>query len=54
MVKTTAKLGKPVPKSGQYKNPGGRETTLVKGKTAPPTSKQGQKFTLIDPTKHKK
>ena len=53
MAKTTVKPGKAVPKSGQYKVPGGKETTLVEGKPAPPTPKPGQHFTLVDPTKHK-
>ncbi len=54
MAKTTVKPGQPVPKSGQYTNPGGKETTLVKGKPAPPTAQPGQKHVLVDPTKHKK
>jgi hypothetical protein len=54
MAKTTVKPGAPVPKSGQYKVPGGNETTLVKGKPAPPTPKPGQKHALVDPTKHKR
>ena len=54
MRKITVKPGEIVPKSGQYTNPGGKETTLVKGNPAPPTQKPGQNFTLIDPTKHKK
>jgi hypothetical protein len=53
MAKTTVKPGKSVPKSGQYKTPGREETTLVKGKTAPPTPKPGQKHTLVDKTKHR-
>jgi hypothetical protein len=48
------KPGERVPKSGQYSNPGGKETTLVKGNPAPPTKKPGQQYILIDPTKHKK
>jgi len=52
--KTTVKPGESVPKSGQYKTPGANETTLVKGKPAPPTKKPGQVHTLVDPTKHKK
>ena len=54
MAKTSVKPGQPVPKSGQYKTPGREETTLVKGKPAPPTPAKGQKHTLVDPTKHKK
>ncbi|MDR0676075.1 MAG: hypothetical protein LBF97_08485 [Elusimicrobiota bacterium] len=54
MAKIKIKPGESVPKSGQYRTPNGTETTLVKGKPAPPTPKPGQKHTLIDPTKHKK
>jgi hypothetical protein len=54
MAKTTVKPGQTVPKSGQYKTPGSEETTLGKGKPAPPTPQKGQKHTLVDPTKHKK
>jgi hypothetical protein len=53
IAKTTVKPGEIVPKSGQYTNPGGKETTLVRGKPAPPTAKPGQTHTLIDLTKHK-
>jgi len=45
--------GEQVKISGQYHVPGGGETTLVKGTTAPPTPKPGQSHTLVDPTKHK-
>lgn len=45
--------GQPVPISGQYHIPGGKEVTLVKGKPAPPTKKADQKFALVDKTKHK-
>jgi hypothetical protein len=54
MAKKTIKPGQTVPESGQYSTPGREETTLVKGKKAPPTPKKGQKHTLVDPTKHKK
>jgi len=50
---TKVKPGQTVPVSGQYKTPGRAETTLVKGKQAPPTSKPGQSHTLVDKTKHK-
>jgi len=46
--------GEKVPQSGQYVTQEGTEVTLVKGKRVPPTSKPGQSFTLVDPTKHKK
>jgi hypothetical protein len=52
--KTTVKPGQPVLASEQYKTPGREETTLVKGKPAPPTPKKGQEHTLVDKTKHKK
>jgi hypothetical protein len=54
MQKKTVKPGETIQISGQYKNPGGKEVTLVKGNTAPPTKKAGQKFVLVDKTKHKK
>lgn len=50
---TKVKPGEKVPVSGQYKKPGGGETTLVKGKPAPPTPKPGQSHVLVDKTKHK-
>jgi hypothetical protein len=53
MAKTTVRPGEKVPQSGQYKTPGMKETTLVKGATAPPTPKPGQVHTLVDKTKHK-
>jgi len=53
MAKTTVRPGETVPESGQYKTPGRNETTLVKGKPAPPTPMPGQKHTLVDRTKHK-
>ena len=56
---TNIKPGQPTPKSGQYEITGprgghtGKEVTLPKGHTAPPTPKPGQSFTLVDPTKNK-
>lgn len=58
--KPTYSSGSKVPKSGQYEIIGpqggatGNEITGVKGKNFPPTPKKGQKFVLVDPTKHKK
>lgn len=45
--------------SGQYEITGprggctGQERTVVKGKTLPPTPETGQRYKLVDPTKHK-
>jgi len=53
------KPGNPAPKSGQYEEVGprgghtGKEVTLPKGHTAPPTTKPGNSYTLVDPTKNK-
>jgi hypothetical protein len=52
--------GNKAPKSGQYGvfGPRGgnkdREVTIKKGGTLPPTQEPGQKYKLVDPTKHKK
>ena len=52
------KPGNNVPKSGQYELTGvhgghlGKEATLVKNETVPPTPKPGQSYTLVDPTKN--
>ena len=53
------KPGTTTPKSGQYEERGprgghGPETTAVKGKPLPPTSKPNSTWVLVDPTKHKK
>ncbi len=41
--------------SGQYKNiKTGREVTVTKGEPFPPTPEKGQKYILVDRTKHKK
>lgn len=41
-------------KSGQYKNTSTKtEVTVTKGEPLPPTPKPGQKYVLVDPTKHK-
>lgn len=50
----TLKPGTLAPKSGQYKNSGtGTEVTGVKGKPLPPTPRPGQRYKLVDVTKHK-
>ena len=41
--KKTVKPGEKTPDSGIYKQKGGKKTTQVKGKTAPPTTKKGGK-----------
>lgn len=41
--KTTVKPGEKTKDSGIYKDKSGKKTTQVKGKTAPPTSRKGQK-----------
>lgn len=51
----TFKPGEKAVISGQYKNTGtGREVTVVKGEPFPPAPKKGQRYVLVDPTKHKK
>ncbi len=53
--------GTKAPDSGQYKEVGPRggnvsdtEVTSTKGKPLPPTSKPGNKYVVVDKTKHKK
>ena len=42
-------------KSGQYQNTTTKtEVTVTKGEPLPPTPGAGQKYKLVDPTKHKK
>ena len=49
------KPGEKAPVSGQYKNTStGTEVTVTKGEPFPPTPGKGQKYVLVDPTKHKK
>ncbi|HIS73650.1 TPA: YjzC family protein [Candidatus Galligastranaerophilus intestinavium] len=55
------KPGTDAPKSGQYREVGPRggyvsntEITAVAGKNLPPTSRPGNGFILVDPTKHSK
>ena len=53
-MKKQFKPGQTVPDSGQYKNTGTKtEVTAVKGEPFPPTPKPGQKYVLVDKTKHK-
>ena len=54
-VKTTnLKPGTEAPKSGQYENTStGAEVTAVRGEPLPPTPKAGQKYDLVDATKHR-
>jgi hypothetical protein len=50
--------GAKAPASGQYGlvgsrgGNGGKEITVVKGDTLPPTPKPGQSWVLVDPTKN--
>jgi len=45
--------GTEAPKSGQYENTStGHEVTATRGEPLPPTPKPGQKYDLVDPTKH--
>ncbi|KAF0234316.1 MAG: hypothetical protein FD177_872 [Desulfovibrionaceae bacterium] len=52
--------GETCDKSGQYRVEGprggdrGREITATKGNTMPPGQAPGERFVLVDPTKHKK
>lgn len=58
MKKNTHKPGQKVPRSGQAEIIGRRgartgvERTVVKGEPFPPTPKPGQKYKIVDPTKH--
>ena len=58
MAKKTYSPGETAPWSGQYEIIGprggrtGKERTIVKDEPMPPTPQKGQKFTLVDPTKH--
>lgn len=50
--------GATAPRSGQYQERGprggaGREVTVPKGKTLPPTTQKGATYKLVDPTKNK-
>jgi hypothetical protein len=58
MPKKTHRPGQKAPKSGQYGIRGprggdtGKERTVTRGEPFPPTPKRGQKYVLVDPTKH--
>lgn len=61
MAATRVRPGEKTPESGQYREVGPRggatsstEITAVEGKPMRPTSKPGNQFELVDPTKHKK
>lgn len=54
----TYKPGQAAPKSGQYQEVGprgglGKEVTVPKGTTLPPTPKPGVTYALVDRTKNK-
>lgn len=59
MNKKLFKPGQKIPESGQAEvinqigNPTGNEVTIIEGKTFPPTPKKGQKYHIVDRTKHK-
>lgn len=47
--------GTPAPRSGQYRNTStDTEVTVVKKEPLPPTPHSGQRYVLVDPTKHKR
>jgi len=49
----TFKPGEEAPRSGQYRIVGTpNEVTATRGKPLPPTPHSGQRFKLVDPTKH--
>ncbi len=51
---STISPGTPAPRSGQYLNTTTkREVTVVQKEPLPPTPGPGQKYKLVDPTKHK-
>lgn len=58
MTKPTLNPGDRTPRSGQYEIVGprggrtGDERTSTRGNPLPPTPKPGQRYTLVDPTKH--
>ncbi len=52
------KPGEKAPRSGQYEIIGprgghtGKERTVVRNEPMPPTPQRGQKYKIVDPTKH--
>lgn len=56
---TIQKPGQKATRSGQYEIVGprggrtGEERTVTRGEPLPPTPKSGQRYTIVDPTKHK-
>ena len=58
MANKTFSPGQKAEVSGQYKiigprgGDGGKERTVTKGEPLPPTPERGQRYRLVDPTKH--
>lgn len=58
MSSKTYKPGEKAPRSGQYEITGPRggktdiERTVTKGEPLPPTRESGQRYRLVDPTRH--
>lgn len=58
MAKDLMKPGQKAPRSGQYELTGPRgggtgvERTVVRNEPLPPSQAKGQKYRLVDPTKH--
>jgi hypothetical protein len=58
MSQKTFSPGEKAPRSGQYEIIGprggetGKERTVTRHEPLPPTPKPGQRFALVDPTKH--
>ena len=54
-MKRIFKPGEIAKSSGQYKNNSTKnEVTVTRGEPLPPTPKAGQRYTLVDRTKHKR
>lgn len=60
MPKAKLKPGQIAPRSGQYERlkkgggKSGQEVTVVRGEPLPPTPKKGQRYVIVDKTKHKR
>lgn len=60
MADELKKPGEIAKQSGQYEITGprsggtGEERTITKGEPLPPTPQSGQRYKLVDPTKHKR